>query len=132
MARKLAWILVELGLSIAFALMILTAWQGLFLGSIEAGWGAGVRILFFFMDVGLVAFALWLIVRAVRDRRPLAGVGAIIGVVLNALAVLIIGFVQEGETPWAFLLDAATGGVAFLLGVVVATPIAHGLTRERD
>ena len=123
---------VETGLSIAFALMILTAWQGLLSGSIEAGFVEGARILFLFMDVGLVAFVLWLILRAARNRRPLAAVGALIGVGLNLLAVLVIGFLQSGAVAWTFLLWAATGGAAFLLAVVVATPIAFGLTRERD
>jgi hypothetical protein len=132
MGRKVAWIAVELILSVLVALVILTAWQGFLGGSIAAGFFEAAYALFLFMDVGLVAFLLWLILRAVRSARPFAALGATGAVVLNLVVVLIVGLVQGGETPFGFLSLALTAGIAFVLAVLVATPIAHGLTRERN
>ena len=132
MGRKVAWIAVELILSIFVALVILTAWQGFLSGSIVAGFDEGARMLFLFMDVGLLAFLLWLILRSARSGRPYAAPGAIGAVLINLLVVLIVGFVQGGAAPLGFLQFAITAGVAFVLAVLVSTPIAHGLTRERD
>lgn len=132
MGRKVAWIAVELILSILFALAILTAWEGFLSGSIVDGFFEGVRLLFLFMDVGLVAFLLWLIVRSVRGGRPYAAPAALGAVLINLVVVLIVGFVQSTAAPIEFLGFALTAGVAFVFAVLVATPIAHGLTRERD
>ena len=132
MGRKVAWIAVELILSILFTLVILTAWQGFHGGSIVDGFGEGAHMLFLFMDVGLLAFLLWLIIRSARGGRPYAAPGAIGAVLLNLVVVLIVGFVQTGAAPLEFLGFALTAGVAFALAVLVATPIAHGFTRERD
>ena len=132
MGRKVAWIAVELILSILIALVVLTAWQGFLSGSIVDGFFEGVKMLFLFMDVGLVAFLVWLIIRSVRGGRPYAAPGALVAVLLNLVVVLIVGFVQGGAAPLGFLLFALTAGIAFVLAVLVATPIAHGLTRERE
>lgn len=132
MGRKIAWIAVELTLSLAFALMILTAWLGLHGGSVTDAFLLACHHLFLFMDVGLVVFLLWLVLRAARNARPYAAIGAAVGALLNLLAVLLIGLAQEGAVPTDFLLTAVTAGIAFVLAVMVATPIAHGLTRERD
>lgn len=132
MGRKVAWIVVEMLLSVFFALVILTAWQGLLSGSIVDGFADGAHSLFLFMDVGLVAFLLWIIVRAVRGGRPYAALGAGVAVVINLVVVVIVGFVQGGAAPLGFMLFATTAGIAFVLAVLVATPIAHGLTRERE
>jgi hypothetical protein len=132
MGRKVAWIAVELILSILFALVILTAWQGFHNGSVVDGFFEAVKMLFLFMDVGLVAFLLWLIIRSVRGGRPYAAPGALVAAMLNLIVVLIVGFVQGGAAPFMFLLFALTAGIAFVLAVLFATPIAHGLTRERE
>ncbi len=132
MGRKVAWIAVELVLSILFALVILTAWQGFLSGSILEGFDGAARSLFLFMDVGLLAFLLWLILRAARGRRPYAALGALGASLINLVVVVIVGFIQGGAAPFGFMLFAITAGIAFVLAVLVATPIAHGLTRERD
>ncbi len=131
MGRKVAWIAVEMILSILITLAILTAWQGFLTGSIVDGFFDSLRLMFLFMDVGLVAFLAWLIIRAVQGRRPYAVLAAIVATFVNGIVVLIIGFVQGGAAPFGYLLFAITGGMAFVLAVVVATPIAHGLTRDR-
>jgi hypothetical protein len=132
MGRKVAWIVVEVLLSVLGALLLLTAWQGFLNGSIVQGFFDGLNMLFLFMDVGLVAFVLWLILRSSRGARPAAALGAIGAVVINLIAVLIVGFIQGGAAPWAFMLWGLTAGIAFVLAVLVATPIAHGLTRVRE
>ena len=132
MGRKVAWIAVELILSILFALVILAAWKGFLDGSVGDGFFEAVHHLFLFMDVGLVAFLLWLIIRAVRGGRPYAAPGALGAALLNLVVVLIVGMVQEGGVPLEFLRFALAAGIAFVIAVLVATPIAHGLTRERE
>ena len=132
MGRKVAWIAVELILSILFALVILAAWKGFLYGSVGDGFFEAVHHLFLFMDVGLVAFLLWLILRAVRGGRPYAAPGALGAALLNLVVVLIVGLVQEGGVPLEFLRFALAAGIAFVIAVLLATPIAHGLTRERE
>ena len=132
MGRKVAWIAVELTLSILLALVMLTAWQGFLSGSIVDGFFEAARSLFLFMDVGLVVFLVWLIIRAVRGERPYAAPAAIVAVLINLVVVLIVGFVQGGAAPFGFLLFALTAGIWFVVAVLLATPIAHGLTRERE
>jgi hypothetical protein len=132
MGRKVAWVAVELILSILLTLVMLTAWQGFLSGSIVDGFLSAVRLLFLFMDVGLVVFLIWLIIRTVRGVRPYAALGAIVAALINLVVVLIVGFVQGGAAPFGFLLFALTAGTWFVVAVLLATPIAHGLTRERE
>ena len=88
------------------------------------------RQLFFFMDIGLGVWAIILIVWAIR-RREVPGVGvtviaAGVGVVANALTVLVVSLVQ-GTGTVEFLTYAAQAGVAFLIAVAVVAPIIRGL-----
>ena len=64
------------------------------------------------------------------DRTPPPA--PLAAVLLNLVVVLVVGFVQGGAAPFEFLLFALTAGIWFVLAVLLATPIAHGLTRERE
>jgi hypothetical protein len=132
MGRKVAWIAVELILSILLSLAILTAWKGFLLGSIVDGFFEAVRELFLFMDVGLLAFLVWLVIRTAHGGRPYAAPGALVAVLLNLVVVLIVGAAQDGGGPLEFVPAALTAGAVFVIAVLLATPIAHGFTRERD
>jgi hypothetical protein len=126
-----ARITLELVLAIIVALLLLTAWQ-LFLGAALAdAFGEGARLLFLFMDVGLVVWLILLIVWAVR-RKP-AGVGrtllfAVIGVLANLATVIVVGFAQGGWAP-LFVAFALEAGVAFLVAAVIVVPLVHRVGR---
>lgn len=131
MSRPVLRLLLDVVLTIVLALILLTLWQA-FLGStfsdapLEA-----VRLLFQFMDVGLVIWVVLVIVAVVRGRRTGTGPGAaltfvfaLVGVILNAIVVTIVGFVQGG---WAALLVlfAVEAGIATLISAAIVIPIVH-------
>jgi hypothetical protein len=115
-------------LVLAVAVLLGALWQWFLSGDLAAALPEGARLLFFFMDIGLVIWVVALVLLAIR-RRALPGFGAtllwaVIGVVVNAIVVLIVGFAQGG---WAalFVLFAIEAGVAFLLSVLVVTPLVR-------
>lgn len=126
MVRLIIALIVEVLLVLLVALLIGAAWQSVLAGDIAAGVVEGARLLFLFMDVGLVAWLVVLIVLIVRRREP-PGVGltlaiAVAAVVLNAIVVLIVGFVQGGWAP-LYVLFAIEAGIAFLIAVLIVAPI---------
>lgn len=130
MARIVVALVVEVVLAIVVALLLGTLWQWFLGGDLVAALGEGARLLFLFMDVGLVVWVVILVVLAVRRRRlPGAGetlLAALLGVAVNAVVVIVVGFVQGGWAP-LFVLFAITAGFAFLVAVLVVTPIVHRL-----
>ena len=116
--------------AVAVALVLLTLWQWFLSGDLAAGFLEGARLLFLFMDIGLVAWLALLIVGAVRGwGRGAVILSAVAGVVLNFLTVIVVGFVQGGAAPWAFMLFALEAGFAFLAGAVVAALVVKSPTR---
>jgi hypothetical protein len=114
-------VVARLALAIAVALALLTLWQWLLTADLGAAFGEAVRLLFFFMDVGLAVWLILLIVGAVRGwGRGSVVLTALIGVVANFVTVIVVGFIQSGAAPWAFMLFALEAGAAFLVGAVVA------------
>jgi hypothetical protein len=88
------------------------------------------RQLFFFLDVGLGVWVVILIVAAGRGR-VLPGVGltliaAVVGVVANALTVVVVSLVQ-GSGTMQFLTFAAQAAGGFLIAVAIVAPIVRGL-----
>lgn len=130
MTRTVIALVVEVLLALVVALLLGALWQWIRGGDLAAAVGEGARLLFLFMDVGLLAWVGILVVLTVRGRRlPGAGatlLAALVGVVVNALVVIVVGFVQGGWAPH-YVLFAITAGVAFLLAVLVVTPIARRL-----
>lgn len=130
MIRTVVALVVEVLLVVAVALLLSALWQWFLTGDLGSAALEGARLLFFFMDVGLAAWVVVLVVLAVR-RRALPGVGptllgAFAAVVLNALVVLIVGLVQGG---WAalYVMFALTAGLAFLVAVLIVAPIVRRL-----
>ncbi len=120
-------VVARLAIAIAVSLVLLTLWQWLLAGDLGSGFGEAARLLFFFMDVGLAVWLLLLIVGAVRRwGRGLAFLSALIGVAVNLVTVIIVGFIQAGAAPWAFMLFAVEAGAAFLVGAAVAVLVVKG------
>jgi hypothetical protein len=74
-----------------------------------------------------------LIIFTVRGRS-LPGIGVTLlvafgAVVVNAIVVLIVGFVQGGAGPW-LVMFAIVAGIAFLIAVLIVAPIVHRFRRR--
>jgi len=144
MARTVLALVVEVVLTILVAVGLGTLLQWLLgvvgvggvvgggTGGLTAAAGEAARQLVFFMDIGLAVWVVILIVVAVRGRAlPSIGVtllAAVIGVVVNALTVLVVSLVQGGGTT-EFLTYAIEAGVAFLVAVLIVAPIIRRLFR---
>jgi len=132
MARTVVALITEVLLVILVALLLGALWQWFLVGDLATGAVEGARLLFLFMDVGLAIWVVVLIVLAVR-RRTLPGIGvtllvALIAVAVNAIVVLVVGFVQGGWGP-LLVLFAIEAGIAFLIAVLIAAPIIRRLYR---
>jgi hypothetical protein len=132
MSRPLFALIAEVLLVVVVALFVGALWQWLLTGDLASGFVEGARLLFFFMDVGLVLWVVVLVVLTVR-RRALPGIGvtllvAAVGVAINAIVVLIVGFAQGGWAP-LYVLFAVQAGIAFLLAVLLVAPIVRRLHR---
>ena len=114
-------VVLRLVVAVAIALVLLTLGQWFLSGDPVAGFLEGARLLFLFMDIGLGVWLVLLVVGAVRGwGRGAVVLAALVGVVLNFVTVIVVGFVQGGAAPWAFMLFALEAGAAFLVGAVVA------------
>jgi hypothetical protein len=132
MSRPVLALIAEVLLVVMVALLIGALWQWLLTGDLASGFVEGARLLFFFMDVGLVLWVVVLVILLVR-RRALPGVGvtlavAAVGVAVNAIVVLIVGFAQGGWAP-LYVLFALQAGIAFLIAVLLVAPIVRRLRR---
>jgi hypothetical protein len=132
MSRALLALVAEVLLVIAVALLLGALWQWLLTGDLASGFIEGARLLFFFMDVGLAIWVVVLIILTVRGRS-LPGIGVTLlvafgAVVVNAIVVLIVGFVQGGAGPW-LVMFAIVAGIAFLIAVLVVAPIIRRFLR---
>jgi hypothetical protein len=132
MSRQVFALIAEVLLVIVVALFIGALWQWLLTGDLASGFVEGARLLFFFMDVGLVLWVVMLVILLVR-RRILPGVGVTLavaagGVAVNAIVVLIVGFAQGGWAP-LYVLFAIQAGIAFLIAVLLVAPIVRRLRR---
>lgn len=131
-SRIFVTLVAEIALVLGVAVLLGAAWQWFLTGDLTSALSEGARLLFFFMDVGLVVWVAALIVLAVRGRA-LPGIGmtllwAFIGVAVNAVVVLIVGLVQGGWGAF-FLVFALEAGVAFLIAVLVVAPIVRRVAR---
>lgn len=132
MARTVLALVTEVLFVVLVALLLGALWQWFLTGDLASGVVEGARLLFLFMDVGLAIWLVALIVLIVR-RRTLPGivvtlVAAIAGVVVNAVVVLIVGFIQGGWAP-LYIVFAIEAGIAFLIAVLIVAPIIRRLIR---
>lgn len=135
MPRDVLRLILDVVLTVAVALLVLGGWQSFLSGSVAAGFGEGIRVLFNFMDVGLVTWLVLLIVFAVRSRSR-GGVSAgrtylllLIGAIVNLVVVAIVGFIQGGWAP-LLVLFAIEAGIACLIAAAIVVPIVHRALRS--
>jgi hypothetical protein len=129
--KRALWVLLLVVISVAIAYLLLAGYQSLVSATPADGFASAGTMLFFFMDVGLIAFALTMIVFAVRRIHKYGWVVlvAFLATVLNLIVVVVVGFIQGGAAPWAFMLFATLAGTAFLIGVLIAAPIAKRIAK---
>ncbi|MGE3194144.1 MAG: hypothetical protein AB7K08_11845, partial [Microbacteriaceae bacterium] len=136
MSRVVLRLILDVVLTIAVALLLLGGWFSILGG----GFTEGFRVLFNFMDVGL---ALWLVLQIIvivlRSRQARSPVLSparaylllLIGAVVNALVVLVVGFVQGGWAP-LLVLFAIEAGLACLIAAAIVLPIVHRLVKPPE
>jgi hypothetical protein len=130
MSRVLLRLVLDVVLTIAVALLLLGAWFSILGG----GFPEGVRVLVNFMDVGLALWLVLLIIAIVRSRTLSPGRAyllLLIGTVVNAVVVLIVGFIQGGWAP-LLVLFAIEAGLACLVAAAVVLPIVHRLVKSPE
>lgn len=134
MSRAILTIVLELVLAILLTLALSGVWF-LFMGEAPAAafLDQGFRLLFTFMDVGLVAWLLLLILGAVRRRGLGWGIGgsilaAFLATVVNLIVVTIVAFVQGGANIFYIALGVEAG-ILFLIAAAIAVPIVHRLVK---
>lgn len=136
MSRVVLRLILDVVLTIAVALLLLGGWQSVLAGSASDGFAEGFRVLVNFMDVGL---ALWLVllivvvVRASRQARPPISAGRaylllLVGVVVNLLVVITVGFIQGGWAP-LLVLFAIEAGICCLIAAAIVLPVVHRLVK---
>ena len=135
MSRVVLRLILDVVLTIAVALLLLGGWFSILGG----GFPEGFRVLVNFMDVGL---ALWMVLQIIvivlgaRQARspvlsPARAYLLLIGTVVNALVVLIVGFVQGGWAP-VLVLFAIEAGLACLIAAAIVLPIVHRLVKPPE
>lgn len=136
MSRVVLRLILDVVLTIAVALLLLGGWFSILGG----GFPEGFRVLFNFMDVGL---ALWLVLQIIvivlRSRQARSPVLSparaylllLIGAVVNALVVLVVGFAQGGWAP-LLVLFAIEAGLACLIAAAIVLPIVHRLVKPPE
>lgn len=132
MTRTVLALVVQILVVLLLALSLLGGWLRLTGQGLASAGGEAARLLFLFMDIGLGVWVVVLVIVALR-RRGMPGVvstllGALAGVVLNALTVLVVAAVQRSDVG-LFLGYAIEAGVAFLVAVLVVAPIIHRLVK---
>jgi hypothetical protein len=117
--------------TIVFALVLLTGWQAFLGTSLPDAAAEAARLLFLFMDVGLLAWVILLIIAVARKRPPSPGAVlgfAAIGVAVNLVVVTVVGFIQGGWAP-LFVLFAVEAGIATLVAVLLALGLVNVLVK---
>ncbi|MBC7596804.1 MAG: hypothetical protein H7288_23265 [Kineosporiaceae bacterium] len=128
MSRSVGTIVLDVLLTVALSLVLLTIWRGIASGSPAEGVAQAVQRLFLFMDIGLLVWVVMLTVVAVR-RRP-AGAGltlvfATVGALANLLTVIVVGFVQQGTWAVDFIEFAVEAGIVFLVAAAIIVILVH-------
>jgi hypothetical protein len=136
MKRVVLRLILDVVLTIALALLFLALWQWFLGGGAGNPFPEALRVLFNFMDVGLAIWVVLLIIWAIRGRTRGGGPGAaltflfaLIGTVVNAIVVTIVGFIQGGAGPW-LVMFAIVGGFAVLVSVAIVVPIVHRVVKD--
>ena len=89
----------------------------------EAFFDQAIRIVLIFVDIGIVTWALLLIIGAVRKRGIGWGVGgsilaALIGTIVNLVWIVILSVINGGADIFAIALGVQAG-IFFLIAVAI-------------
>lgn len=122
------FVVLLVGSTLAVALLLLTAWHVVAIGSLADGFPVAARTLFFFGDITFYLWIPFLVIAALRlRRRPAPGptfLVALAGGVLNVLVVAAIGFAQEGRLA-PFVAIAVEGSIAAVVAAAVVIPVLY-------
>lgn len=136
MSRVVLRLVLDVVLTTAVALLLLSLWLWFLSGFSGDAMAEGVRVLFNFMDVGLGVWVVLLVVWAIRGRTRGGGPGAgrtylfaVIGAGVNLLVVTVVGFIQGGWAP-LLVVFAIEAGIAVLIGAAIVVPIVHRAVRQ--
>ena len=126
MSRAVFRLILDVVLTIAVALLLLSGWFTLLSDRADDGFREGFRVLFNFMDVGL---ALWLVLLIVFTVRGSVTAGRaylllLIGAVVNLLVVITVGFIQGGWAP-LLVMFAIEAGITCLVAAAIVVPLVH-------
>lgn len=129
MNRAALRIVLDVLLTIALAIAAITGFLWIFTANVIDSAGEAARLLFLFMDVGLVVWVVLIIASAVRSRGSRPGVArtllfAVIGALANVVVVIVVGLIQGGDVA-TFVLFAVEAGIAFLIAALIAVPLVH-------
>jgi len=136
MSRVVLRLVLDVVLTIGLSLLFLALWQWLLGDMASNPFPEAVRVLFNFMDVGLGIWVVLLIIWAIRGRTRGGGPSAaatflfaLIGTVVNAIVVTIVGFIQGGAGPW-LVMFAIVAGFAVLVCAAIVVPIVHRVVKD--
>ncbi len=136
MSRPVLRLILDVVLTIGLSLLFLALWQWFLGGGTGDPFPEAIRVLFNFMDVGLAIWVVLLIIWAIRGRTRGGGPSAaltflflIVGTVVNAIVVTIVGFIQGGAGAW-LVMFAIVGGFAVLVSAAIVVPIVHRAVKD--
>ena len=130
MKSRVLWVALVILFTVAIAYLLLFLLMLWLTGGLEEALFAAATLLFTYMDVGLIAFLIVLILFA---RWGWYGFGrvliaALACILVNGIVVLVVGVIQGG---WGALtvIFAIEGGVAVLIAVLIAAPLARRVAK---
>jgi hypothetical protein len=134
MSRVILTIVFEVVLAILLSLLLAGVWF-LVLGEspAEAFLDDGFGLLFTFMDIGLIAWLLLLILGGVRRRGLGWGIGgsilaAFLAVIVNLIVVVIVAMVQGGANIFYIALGLEAS-IIFLIAAPIAVIVVQRLVK---
>ncbi|MGV8897574.1 MAG: hypothetical protein ACOH1U_14030 [Rhodoglobus sp.] len=130
MSRTVGKIVLDVLVTVALSLVILSTWRWMAGSTLGDGFGEAAQRLFLFMDIGLLVWLILISVAAIRRKPAGAGLTLVFGAVgalANLITVIIVGYVQQGGWAEQFILFAVEAGSAFLIAAVVAVLLVHRL-----
>lgn len=136
MNRAVPRIILVIALTIILTIAFITAFLWLFTANIWDSIPEAARLLFLFMDVGLLVWVVLTVIAAVRSRGagPRAWTTllfAVVGSLVNLIVVVIVGFIQTGALETTFVLYAIEAGIAFLVAALIVVPLVHLAVKPR-
>ena len=129
MSRKVLAIVLQVLLVTALTLALAGVYFTVVLGEQPSGafFDQAVRMVLIFVDIGIITWAVLLIVGAIRGRGIGWGIGgslvaAVVGIVVNLIWIFILSLINGGADIFAIALGVQAG-VFFLLATAIIAPL---------